>query len=169
MLLDCGVGEDSWESLECKVMKLVNPKGNQSWIFIGRADAEAETPIVGHLIERADSFEKILMLGKIEGGKRRGGQRMRWLDGITDLMMSLSKLQWWTGKAGVLQSMGLQRVGHDWATELNWTEQKQKILGRGGKNTKKNCTKKIFTTQIITMVWSLTRARHPGMWSQVGL
>ena len=77
----------------------------------------------GHLMRRADSFEKTLMLGKIEGGRRRGQQRMRWLDGITDLMdMSLSKLRelWRTGKPGVLRSMGSQRVGHDWATELNW-------------------------------------------------
>ena len=68
-------------------------------------------------------LEKTLMLGKIEGRRRRGRQRMRWLDGIIDSMsMSLSKLQelWWTGRPGVLQSMGLQGFGHDWATELNW-------------------------------------------------
>ena len=78
----------------------------------------------GHLMGRADSFEKSLMLGKIEGGRRRGRQRMRWLDGITNSMdMSLSKLWvwWWTGKPGVLQSTGLQRVGSDWATGLNWS------------------------------------------------
>ena len=72
---------------------------------------------------RADSFEKTLMLGKIEGSRRRGQQRMRWLDGITDSVdMSLGELRscWWTGKSGVLWFMGLQRVGHDWATELNW-------------------------------------------------
>ena len=76
----------------------------------------------GHLMWRADSFKKTLMLGKIEGRRRRGWQRMRWLDGITDSVdMSLSKLSWWwTGRAGVLQSMGSQRVGHDWATELSW-------------------------------------------------
>ena len=75
----------------------------------------------GHLIQRTDSFEKTLMLGKIEGGKRRGWQRMRWLDVITDSMdMSLS--WWWTGRSGVLQSMGSQRVRHDWVTELNWTD-----------------------------------------------
>ena len=74
-----------------------------------------------HLMWRAESFEKTLMLGKIKGGRRRGWQRMRWLVGITDSMgMNLSKLweRWWTGKPGVLQSMGLQR--HDWVTELNW-------------------------------------------------
>ena len=73
-----------------------------------------------HLMARADSLEQTLMLGKIEGRSRRGWQRMRWLDGITNLRTWVwvsSKSRWWTGKPGVLQSMGPQRVRHDWATE----------------------------------------------------
>ena len=74
-----------------------------------------------HLMRRADSFEKTLMLEKVEGRRRRGRQRTRWLDGITDSMdMSLIEHWewWWTGRPGVLQSMRSQRVGYDWATEL---------------------------------------------------
>ena len=76
----------------------------------------------GHLMQRTISLDKTLMLGKIEGGRRRGPQRMRWLDGITDSMdMSWvgSGSWWWTGRPGVLQSMGSQRDGHNWETELN--------------------------------------------------
>ena len=71
---------------DCKEIQPVHSKGDQSWVFFGRTDAKAETPILGHLMKRADSFEKTLMLGKIEDGRRRGRQWMKWLDGITNLM-----------------------------------------------------------------------------------
>ena len=76
--------EKTLESPLDSKIKLVNPKGNQPWIFIGRTDAEAEALILWHLMWRTDSLEKTLILGKTEGKRRRGWQRMRWLDGITD-------------------------------------------------------------------------------------
>ena len=87
----------------------------------------------GHLMGSAESFEKTLMLGKIEGRRRRGWQRIRWLDGITDSMdMGVwvdSGSWWWTGRPGVLWFKGSQRVGHNWVTELNWTELNVKLCG----------------------------------------
>ena len=120
MLLNCGVGEDFWESLDCKEIQPVHPKENQSWVFIGR-----------NLMWRADSFEKTLMLGKIEGRRKR--RQLRWLREWDGWMASLtqctwvwasSRSWWWTGKPGVLQSMGSRRVRHNLATQqqhISWT------------------------------------------------
>ena len=79
---------------DCKKIQPVHPKGDQSWVFIGRTDLKSKFQYFGHLMRRADSLEKTLMLGGIGGRRRRGRQRMRWLDDITDSMdVSLSELR----------------------------------------------------------------------------
>jgi len=117
--------EKTLESLlNCKEIQPVHPKGDQSWIFIGRTGVKAETPILWPPDAKNWLIGKTL--GMIEGGRRKGQERMRWLEGITDSVdMSVnSRSWWWTEEPGMLQSMELQRVGHNWVTELNWIEVK---------------------------------------------
>ena len=111
--------------LDSKEIRAVHPKGNQSWIFVARTDAEAETPILGHLMWRTNSLEKTLMLGGT-GGRREGDDRVwdGWMASLTrrTWVWVNSGSWWWTGKPDVLRFMGSQRVRHDWATELSWTD-----------------------------------------------
>ena len=113
--------------LDCKEIQPVHPKGNQSWIFIGRTNAE--TPIFGHLMQRTDSLEKTLLLGKLKAGGE--GDAKGWDGWMASLIrwtwvwwtsQTSSGSWWWTGRPGVLQSIGLQRVQHNWVPELNWND-----------------------------------------------
>ena len=111
--------------LDCKEIQPDHPKGSQSWIFIGRTDAEAEAPILWPPDGKIWLVEKPLMLGTIEGGGE--GEDRGWDGWMASLtrwtwVWVNSRSCWWAGRPGMLQSMGLQRVGHDWATELKWTD-----------------------------------------------
>ena len=124
-----------WRTLEspldCKEIEPVHPKGNQSWILIGRTDAEAEAPILWPLdVKNWLIWKKTLMLGKIEGGRRRGWQRIRWLDDITDLMnMLLCKLQelvmdreaWYAAVHGFTKSLSTWIEYSSWKYQLSLT------------------------------------------------
>ena len=100
------------------ILKEISPKYSLKGLLL-----KLKLLYFGHLMQRADSLEKTLMLGKIEGRRRRGQQRMRcWMASLTQWtrVWVNSESWWWTGRPGVLHSMESQRVGHDWATELNW-------------------------------------------------
>ena len=123
MLLNCGVGEDSWSSLDFKEIQPVHPKRNQSWVFIGRTDAEAETPILWLPDAKNWLIWKDPNAGKDWRREEKWTTRWDgWMASPTQWTWAWvnSGSWWWTGRPGVLRFMGWQRVGHDWAIELNW-------------------------------------------------
>ena len=118
------VFEKTFESpLDCKEIQPVHPKGDQSWVFIGRTDVEAETPILWPPNAKSWLIRKVPDAGKDWGQeeKRMTGWNgwMAWLNQWTWVWVD-SRSWWWTGRPGVLWFMGSQTVRHDWATELNW-------------------------------------------------
>ena len=120
--------------LDCKEIQAVNPKENQSWIFIGRTDAEAESPILWLPDAKNQLLGKDPDSGKDWRQEEKGmteDEMVGWvsLTWWTWVWVG-SRSWWWTGKPGMLQSMGSQRVGHEWVTKLNWTEPKDRITKR---------------------------------------
>ena len=122
MLFNCGVGEESWASLGLKEIQPVHPKGDQSWVFIGRNDVEAETPIFWLPDAQTDSFEKTSMLERLKAGGQGDDKGWDgWMASLTQWtwVWVNSGSWWWTERPGLLRFMGSQRVGHDY--RLNWT------------------------------------------------
>ena len=111
--------------LDSKEIQPVHPKGDQSWVFIRRTNVEAETPILWPPDVKSWLVWKDPDAGKYWRLEEKGMTEQRWLDGI---MVSMTwvwvnfRSWWWTGEPGMLQFMGLQRVGHNWVTDLNWTD-----------------------------------------------
>ena len=110
--------------MDCKEIQPVHPKGNQSWICIGRTDAEAEALILWPPDAKNWLIGKTLMLERIEGRRRRGQQdeMVGWHHWLNGRVWASSGSWWWTEKPGMLQSMESQRAGHGWVTGLNWTD-----------------------------------------------
>ena len=110
--------------LDCKEIQPVYPK-DQSWVFIGRTDVEAETLIIGNLMRRADSFERTWLWERLKtGGEGNDRGWDGWMASLTlwTWVWVNSRSWWWAGRPGMLQSMGSQRVRDHWVTELKWTE-----------------------------------------------
>ena len=112
--------KESWTARRSNqsILKEISPEYSSEGLML-----KLKLQYFDHLMRRTDTLEKTLMLGKIEGRRRQGWQRMRWLDGILTQwtwVWASSGSWWWTGKPGVLQSMGSQRVSHVWAAKLNW-------------------------------------------------
>ena len=127
MLLNCGVGEDSWEPLDCKEIRPVHPKGNQSWVFTGRTDVEAETPVLWPPDAKSWSFQmkRPWCWERLKAGGEEDDRGWdSWMASPTQWTRVWvdSGSWWWTGRPGVLWFMGSQRVRHNWATELSWTK-----------------------------------------------
>ena len=119
------LGKTLESPLDCKEIQPVHPKGDQSCVFIGRTDVEAETPVFWPPDAKSWLIWKDPDVGKIEDGRRRGCQRKRCMASPTQWtwVWVNSVNWWWTGRPGMLQSMGSQRVRHNWASELNWMAQ----------------------------------------------
>ena len=166
--------ENTLESpLDCKEIQPVHPKGDQSWVFIGKTDVEAETPILWPPDVKTDSlkntpwcWERLKTGG--EGGNRGWDGQMASLTQWTWVWVN-SASWWWTRKPGMLQSMGSQRVGHDWATELNYTwrvklQQKVTLVLTGTFSTMRTLSSVQFSRSVMSdSLWphELQHARLP--------